>query len=363
MTERPTPVPETAQVGADETPKADASQVGPSDDLLSRLRHPLDAILRRPDASEIQGYCFIPNLEPIPREIQLEERLVLRRATAEEIGELRLITEWLVRTTGPRSHPWDHRCIKTPTDSKGCATIAYAPLDEQTHRYHVLAFRGGNNNLAWDAMHASVLATGPELLHGPELLWGGMRGLGSGSDLAPFLERAAFGDEPFERMSDGDADDLVSLFPLFAALPREHDLRRKINEYTSLRALGKHVRMQLLGRFAILESLIVHKPKGSDPYDSITRQVKTKMTLLERRLERPVEYTRFVVAGKIDATWGSLYSLRSTIAHGGRPTFDKGEFARLRSLENADRLVASAVRSVLRQTLHEPELLEDLRDC
>ena len=173
----------------------------------------------------------------------------------------------------------------------------------------------------------------------------------------------AFDDDGFEVMSDADAQDLVAVYPRFAALAPAHPLRAAVAEHRTLRLLGKHTRLRLLGRFSILESLLVHKPNPSDPYDSITRQVKTKMRLLDRRFARPVQYDAFSVSAKLDKLWGTLYGLRSAIAHGDRPKFDKGQFAGLGTLENADALVASALRSVLRQTLEEPTLLEDLREC
>src|ERR1700686_3377378 len=40
---------------------------------------------------------------------------------------------------------------------------------------------------------------------------------------------------------------------------------------------------QFLAYFAILESLLTHKPEPNDPYSSITRQVKNKVALLNHR--------------------------------------------------------------------------------
>ncbi len=214
-----------------------------------------------------------------------------------------------------------------------------------------------------DVGDASVLASGPEFIDGYHANWGRISSFGS-ARLLSFLERAGFDDDGFESFSSEDAADPVSVYSRVQSVPLGERIRSSISEHRQLYALGSHLRLRLLGRFAVLESLIVHKPDPKDPYDSITRQVKMKMKLLDRRFARPVKYGTFGISEPLDKVWTKLYSLRSTIAHGASPSFGKGsEFAFFHSLDNADRLVANAVRSVLRQVFEEPDLLADLRDC
>ena len=329
----------------------------------SAWSHPLRRILAgHPKDGPQGGYLFVPNLERIPGAVTLGPNAVLRRAAPQEIEDIRAAVDFIVGSwnRSPRPYPWDHRAIKHP-ETGGWRT-EYEALAEDDRRYHVLEFQG-TNMVSHDVIQASVLATGPEFVHGFELTWGPVTGYASGPDLSAFVESVAFEDDGFQSLSSSDATDLASVYARLGNLPWNHPLRGLIDESASLRTLGRHPRLRLLGRFSILESMLVHKPKPSDPHDSITRQVKAKMVLLDRRFRRPVRYDAFGGVAGLDTLWGKLYGLRSAVAHGNPPRFDKGEFEVLRSVEHADRLLASAVRSVLRQMLEEPDLLEDLREC
>jgi hypothetical protein len=116
-----------------------------------------------------------------------------------------------------------------------------------------------------------------------------------------------------------------------------------------------------LGHFAVLEALLTHPPKPTDPYDSITRQVKKKLALLDRRSQPGIDYSSFAEANR-ETVWAKMYAYRSTLAHGGAPTFD-GDLQVLESHDNALKLVKQTAKMVIRQALIEPQLLADLRDC
>lgn len=322
-------------------------------------QHPLDRIFERYSAREDQGgYAFVLNLERLEEPVHLAVGVELRSATSEEVAELRGAVDYFIPGFGAaRTHPWDYRAVVSLVE--GGSKISYMRLDEETHRYHLIAYAG--SDVTHDVFDASVVASGPELHRGFDIRWGPIYGQAIGRGLAAFVD-GAHDDRGFGTMSKRDALDLVAVYPRVAALPWSHPLRIAISEYSSLRTLG-HTRLRLLGRFSILESLVVHQPDQNDPHDSIARQLKTKMVLLDRRFARPVGYDQFVQPIGLENLWKTLYGLRSAIAHGNPPTFDKGRFAALKSLENADRLVASAVRSVLRQMLEEEHLLADLRAC
>ena len=128
-----------------------------------------------------------------------------------------------------------------------------------------------------------------------------------------------------------------------------------------LKRLPYHSPLRFLGYFAILESLLTHAPKPSDPYDSITRQVIKKLTLLDHRWTPKIDYTPFGDA-KPEKVWSRLYSYRSRVAHGGEPDFD-GELSVLKNKETALKIVKETTKAVIRQALLEPQLLLDLREC
>ncbi len=139
------------------------------------------------------------------------------------------------------------------------------------------------------------------------------------------------------------------------------DLRRVISELGHLKDLPRNSPLRFLGYFAILESLLTHAPKETDPYDSITRQVKKKIALINNRLLKPLDYSAFGNTAQ-ETVWGKLYTYRSAIAHGSTPNF-KNELKALKSAEHALDFLQHTVKAITRHALKEPQLLADLREC
>lgn len=139
------------------------------------------------------------------------------------------------------------------------------------------------------------------------------------------------------------------------------DIRKYINEILDLRSLPRQSPMQFLGLFAVLESLLTHNPKPSDPYDSITRQVVNKVRLLNNRWRPQLDYSPFNKANA-KTIWTTMYSYRSALAHGGVADFSK-DLKLLQDPETAKALLVQTVKSILRLALDEPQLIKDLKDC
>jgi hypothetical protein len=116
-----------------------------------------------------------------------------------------------------------------------------------------------------------------------------------------------------------------------------------------------------LGYFAILESILTHNPIPTDPYDSITRQVKKKLALLNNRWSEKIDYSVFggVAAEKL---WTKMYAYRSSLAHGGKADFAR-DLRLLGSHFQALNLIKGTVKKIIRHSLDESQLLVDLRDC
>jgi hypothetical protein len=119
----------------------------------------------------------------------------------------------------------------------------------------------------------------------------------------------------------------------------------------------EHSELKTLGLFAVLESLLTHNPRGDE--DSISHQIRSKVALVEKRLERAIDYSAFGSA-RPETIWQRLYEFRSRIAHGTPVSFDR----QLQVLDDGDtveRFMWHAVRSVLRGALKEPSLFIDLK--
>ncbi len=121
--------------------------------------------------------------------------------------------------------------------------------------------------------------------------------------------------------------------------------------------------LRYLGYFAIIESILTHAPKSTDPYDSITRQVYTKMALLNRRFAVSLPYKAHFGGVSPKKVWQSLYAYRSAIAHGSSPDFNSTQRKIIGNKDAALDFVRVATLSLVRQVLYEPAFIKDLRDC
>jgi len=128
-----------------------------------------------------------------------------------------------------------------------------------------------------------------------------------------------------------------------------------------LKGLPHDSSLRFLGYFALLESVLTHSPKPEDRYDSITRQVQKKLSLLNSRWARKIDYGPFAGATH-EKIWSKMYEYRSKIAHGGTADFSN-DLKVLKGVSEALTLIRETVKSVLRHALLEPQLLRDLREC
>jgi hypothetical protein len=157
---------------------------------------------------------------------------------------------------------------------------------------------------------------------------------------------------------DGDAvaDLKASYEAVTTVAPRYKEIAGAIGNFLSLREIETSP-LYVLGLFAIIESLLTHDPEGG--YDSLGHQIKNKIPLIAKRMEKPIEYMAFG-ASDIAKIWSKLYAYRSAIAHGGDADF-KNSLKILKSADAAKLFLESAVKRLLRYAMFEPELVCDLR--
>jgi hypothetical protein len=140
------------------------------------------------------------------------------------------------------------------------------------------------------------------------------------------------------------------------------DLDKIFRLIFQLKDLPRFSPLQILGYFAVLESILTHAPNPEDRYDSITRQIKQKLALLNKRWNPPLDYSAFPKLSH-DKVWSKMYAYRSAIAHGSTPNFAAGDLSALGKAENANLLISAAVRKTICHALEEPQLIADLQNC
>jgi len=249
--------------------------------------------------------------------------------------------------------------------SEGSESYDVEPLSEDAWLYFVLEDHATSSNMRAHAFaDASLLTPWPIEI--------GFSAGGSGEDGGLHMGfhhsiESAFEAEPETTMLTLTAERLSVLSTTFERwIAYDHkilDLRKAVAQLGDLQLLRRNPSLRFLGLFAILESIVTHAPKLTDPNDSITRQVTQKMLLLGRRFEFPLQYEEFFGAGtNANTIWKKLYAVRSAFAHGGAPDFEK-ELKLLRNLDHCTRFVRLAISAVLRQAMVEPQLIADLRNC
>jgi hypothetical protein len=139
-------------------------------------------------------------------------------------------------------------------------------------------------------------------------------------------------------------------------------LHQTIRRFRYLKGLPRHSEFSFVAHFSLLEALITHSPKLTEPLDSITHQLKTKLNLLSKRFQRPLDYSSAFGTATADAVWGKMYGYRSTVAHGEVPDFRKA-LKLLRSPETAFSFLKETLKLTILFALREPEFIADLKRC
>jgi len=312
-------------------------------------------------AVQNQGFAFVMNVWHLldAPSFTLAPGHELRRATAEEITIIRDRLQLLGPGPDLRYlHLWEQQW---PYESG-----PLKPLPEAEWRYFVIAFSGSNATeaeleRAFDLAPIELEAGFTVLNHvlGTSQATGVMWLPGR---LFHVLENARSNPSFFVDVSAADIEEIQNIHShLQLHDHRLVDVQGLAIRLSQLKELSLNSPLRFLGYFAVLESLLTHSPRPSDPYDSITRQVKQKLALLNNRWSRKLDYSAFGGA-RPEKIWDVMYEYRSRIAHGSAPDFT-GALRSLRDHDSALALIRTAAKAVIRQALLEPQLLLDLKAC
>lgn len=312
----------------------------------------------------MNSFAFVVNVASLEVEsFTLAPSQVLRRAQPDEIE--------VIKSTVDRFNGGLHSFVGYTLWEGKLPFFPGKPIEilpESDWRYFVIAIEGTHETLT-DIQHASDLAP-IELEIGFAVLFT-FPGSPGGFVFHPGRFFQALEDcnqaayslnlQSLVHVTEAVAQDIATLCTkLRGADRRLIDVKALAARIGDLKLLPSRSPLIFLGYFAILESLLSHPPKTSDPYDLVIRQVKTKMALLNNRFDRKIDYSRFSGA-PAETIWTKMYTYRNQLAQGSTPSFDS-DLAILGSHAQALGLLKRSLKAIVRQALIEPQLLLDLKD-
>ncbi|MGW4364511.1 hypothetical protein ACWEKT_02605 [Nocardia takedensis] len=170
-----------------------------------------------------------------------------------------------------------------------------------------------------------------------------------------------------------DLDEVAEVVALRAELDEVAypEIAETLSEFVELDGLPERSRQKYLGYFAVMERLLTHKPEPSDRFDSLTRQLKRNLVLLDHRQPNHRKFGFDSFNGIKPATViDRLYAYRSAIAHGGSGgSIPKalGWFSQNRPKSWSEEVILdlhlftrTLAKRVLVAAMREPLLVEDL---
>lgn len=137
---------------------------------------------------------------------------------------------------------------------------------------------------------------------------------------------------------------------------------RVLRDYSSSRSYVRVGHQALLNHFSLIEALITHEPKATAG-DSLNHQISTKMALLSRRFNEPLDASSFFKISDVQKIWKLLYDVRSTFAHGSELDLKKGPLAPLGDFEHIEQFVHLSLKKLFKLALKEPDFIFDLKRC
>jgi hypothetical protein len=166
-----------------------------------------------------------------------------------------------------------------------------------------------------------------------------------------------------KRMSLADLQLANEIRGKLASLGEELEfIRHAAKMLKELRQVSFKSRLQVIGFFSIIETLVTHQPRLTESLDSINHQLTGKLRLLTNRMGCYKLLTDAFGEHSDAKLWKKLYGYRSAIAH-GKPTSFEGEFSILKTDKNVVEALSAFTRKLLRYALEESRLFADLKEC
>lgn len=310
-------------------------------------------------AIDKKSFCFILNPLELSCELPIEviPNHFLQKANEEQID---LIKSRLAGFNTIELMEFHYQYDKVPAGGTG---HTFKSISSEKWRYWVIAFTGANHEIG-DLDIAAALLRDDFRLGFTFIYWEGHYVFGLNPEFVfNYFNKRLIGPDKIVVLGEETIKELGQLYTLLKQRKTEWpDHYRTAQRFHYLKALPEHSEFAVIGYFSVIESMITHAPKLSEPMDSLTHQMKTKFSLLAKRFHRPLDYNEFFGTLDGDKVWGKLYSYRSKIAHGEAPDFTS-DFKLLKSSANAINFLRESSKLLIICALNEPQLISDLKRC
>ena len=309
------------------------------------------------------SYIFFLNLRDVSADIPVEivPDYTLQKATPEQITKIKEILTPLISQHMGHGQALPYEIDRHyPADFDGGYTPI--PLEEKDWNYYLVKC---NKEAPGRDFYNAITLSSQELI---DAFTAYQDFQGHGCDPSILHHTFSEIDLRWNQLSISIDDEYLREFRSLYKKLQNHDysilnLEEYVSQYRNLGGIDHGASLRFLGYFSIIESLVSHTPKQTDPYDSITRQVRNKISLLNNRFSHPIDYEGFFGKHTKPATiWSKLYNLRSHIAHGANVDF-QSDFKILKNKANAFGFIIHVVKRLLVHGLDEPSLIRDIKHC
>jgi len=253
--------------------------------------------------------------------------------------------------------PYEHRIISL---EKG-HTIERLPPEKW--KYYVISFKNTNDKIRTIEYAANLLKNDISLGYTFFTKVGGV-GFSQAEISTFFIDHYTFWNT-FKSIKRSEFLEISYNYNLITGLDsiRYPSIVKALSDFHQTKMITDRSTLKVLSYFSIFECLLTHLPNPNDTIDSITRQLRTKMSLLGKRFQRELEYNfYFPSLTDPEKIWTKLYSYRSRLAHGESIDFTQ----QLHDLQNHDKIrlfLFESLKLLLLYALKEPEFLSDLQKC
>jgi len=316
---------------------------------------------------EFSGYAFILTVvEPkITTPYEIIPRHTLQKAIPKQVEIIKSTLERFNTNIPSLLHPPYEFNVEVGQGEQPRQSIyTFKKLEPEDWRYWIISFGPNNQEMINLGYALSLMENDIEL--GFEIIGKDAKNVGftwHAQSLHTYFNDRIRGQLPPKPILEEDLLLAAHCYEKLLSLPKEYQhIRRSFRLFDDLRSIPLLSRLAILGLFSALESLLTHAPDPKDPSDSLARQIKHKVALIQKRFVRDLDYEKWFDDIKEANLWKKLYLYRSLVAH-GEEAHISDKLEKLKSTESIVSFLREVLKLLLAEALDEPELITDLKEC